>query len=216
MRSIRKEPEPGDLRAHRATLGATYGNLTPEAKQSLREALVREQGHLCAYCMQRIEPTEAGMKIEHWSPQSEDSESQIDFRNLLGVCSGGMGRAQKHQHCDTSKANQGLWSHPADPGRNPEPSLRYLADGTMRALDERVSQDIEVLNLNESAILTPNRRGAFSGFSEWLRRKGETKPGSWSRQTIERLLRELVTPDASGKLRPFVGVGEHLLRKKLR
>lgn len=215
MRSFRKAPEPRKLREYRGIPGATYSSLEQDAKESLRKALAAEQGYLCAYCMARITPTESGMKIEHQEPQSVDPSRQLDYQNLLGVCLGGMGLPREEQHCDTSKADQRIWSHPAVPERNPEPHLRYLADGRLESIDPRVDHDLRVLNLNEPRRLVPNRRAALDAFAQWFIEKNRSNPGSWKRETVERFLQELRTPDASGRLQPWLGGAEFFLRKKL-
>ncbi|MCF2598074.1 hypothetical protein I6E10_04830 [Phocaeicola barnesiae] len=49
MRKIQKQPEPREWTEYRLTPGAHY-----EASSELRQALLEEQGYLCAYCMRRI------------------------------------------------------------------------------------------------------------------------------------------------------------------
>jgi len=54
MRYIPKKisNEPASLRATRLTDGANFDSTN---KSDIREALLKEQGYLCAYCMRRIE-----------------------------------------------------------------------------------------------------------------------------------------------------------------
>ena len=59
MRRIVKGQEPQAWRDFRNTPGVSY-----EAKPQLRDALIREQGYICAYCMQRIS-LEGETRIEH-------------------------------------------------------------------------------------------------------------------------------------------------------
>ena len=104
MIHIDKGPEPRELVQHRASSrAASYGDF--RELDALRVALVRDQGHLCAYCTQRISATPSGMKIEHWYPQHPTAvepgasspkpmpRGPLDFRNLLGVCTGGQHRS---------------------------------------------------------------------------------------------------------------------------
>jgi hypothetical protein len=65
MRAIAKRAEPAELVRYRAVPGAVYdgGDFTL-VKDAIRRALLAEQGHLCAYCMQRI--SAETMKVEHW------------------------------------------------------------------------------------------------------------------------------------------------------
>lgn len=115
MRSIRKQREPTFWREFRKTSGAFYG-IDWMPKQDLREALAKEQGYLCCYCMGRIEATQEGMKVEHWSPQNPQdghSDEQIDYGNLLGACTGNQGHPFTEQHCDTHKGNTPISVNPA-------------------------------------------------------------------------------------------------------
>lgn len=110
MRQIIKKREPRSLTEHRASSHADYENYAD--KQGLREAIVRDQGGICCYCMQRIKPDERRMKIEHWAAQDTNPERQLDYRNLLGACLGGQGHPLAQQHCDTRKGSQALTIHP--------------------------------------------------------------------------------------------------------
>ena len=89
MKAITKGPEPASLTAHRQTPHCDYDNYAP--KNELRNALATEQRGLCCYCMGRIRPEPASMKIEHWRCQTHYSNEQLDYRNLLGACLGGIG-----------------------------------------------------------------------------------------------------------------------------
>ena len=84
MRAITKGREPVSLTAHRQTPHSDYDNY-PE-KDDLRHALVTEQRGLCCYCMGRIRPERARMKIEHWRCQKDHDGEQLNYRNLLGAC----------------------------------------------------------------------------------------------------------------------------------
>lgn len=77
-----------------------YDLLRNPLKKEVRNSLVQEQGHLCAYCMRRI-PDErireddkdlSEVYIEHWharSSESNDGENKgLDYNNMLAVCSG--------------------------------------------------------------------------------------------------------------------------------
>ena len=72
MKLIRKPKRPPTkLTEYLAEpLGTNYESAP---KQAIRDALAREQGHLCAYCMGRIEPSERSMKIDHLAPQKPPS-----------------------------------------------------------------------------------------------------------------------------------------------
>src|SRR5437016_11099382 len=101
MRPIVKGAEPMSLATHRAKPNADYDNYSK--KGDLRESLVRDQGGLCCYCMQRIHPDETRMKVEHWLCQKDHGAQALDYGNLLGACLGGEGRPRRFQHCDTRR-----------------------------------------------------------------------------------------------------------------
>ena len=129
MRAITKGPEPASLTAHRQTPHGDYSNY--EAKDDLRYALVTEQRGLCCYCMGRIHPERASMKIEHWRCQSRYRGEQLNFRNLLGACPGGLGGGDKQpahlRHCDTRKGDRDLKWNPVDPAHHIETRIRVRA-----------------------------------------------------------------------------------------
>src|ERR1700693_513819 len=72
MKYIRKGRPPHDYatwcRAVRGTTDEDYRNLRGPEKARLRDALLREQGWLCAYTMKRIDQSIA--HIEHIKPET--------------------------------------------------------------------------------------------------------------------------------------------------
>lgn len=145
MKSITKSAEPLSLTQHRANRTddyiPTYGNLSENALDDLRKSLVQEQGEICCYCMGRIKPAGANVKIEHWQAQSADKfpDRQLDYSNLLGACLGGQKHGKKTDpkthHCDTKKRNEDFCINPASPNSNMESRFRYLRNGTIEADD---------------------------------------------------------------------------------
>lgn len=87
MRRITKSQEPEELRSWKelnaiAPQNLTYGNM-PKAGVKLQ--MLAEQGHLCAYTMQRIQ-TVHDCHIEHIVPQNQPNQPphlDIDYSNLL-------------------------------------------------------------------------------------------------------------------------------------
>lgn len=153
-RSIRE----GDTKAIRGQF-----DLLP--KSVIRNALLAQQHHLCAYCMKRIRNNEddlngVHMSIEHRVPLSRDKECALDYENFLGVCRGGAdvdGPRHRVLCCDASKGDEtDLFVDPLD--KNMMQHIAYRSDGTIYCLptagfDTRlVEHDLnEVLNLNGKA-----------------------------------------------------------------
>jgi uncharacterized protein (TIGR02646 family) len=173
-----KGPIPRPLEAFAATYGADWSGFG--GKAAVREALVRDQRSVCAYCQRRIADG-PDMKIEHWVARSEPQQGQaleLDWRNLLGVCSGA---TMLERHCDTSRGDRPLESQdlllcPVE-GRGPDPRryLRYLRTGKVYAFpaNERVELDIEILNLN-APFLVRGRKAILDELERALTRVGFT------------------------------------------
>jgi uncharacterized protein (TIGR02646 family) len=85
------------LVVNQATLHSrTFESLPQEVKNSLQDALILEQGHICCFCGSRIyrENTE----IAHFIPQKEEVAEKVwqtnqevvfDYNNLFASCNGG-------------------------------------------------------------------------------------------------------------------------------
>ena len=140
--------------------------MTTEVKDIVKDSLSAEQGGLCAYCMRRLRPD---MQIEHYTPRSiSDDATTIDYRNLLGVCPGNKGAAEKFQTCDAHRGNTPLT---VDPLKLASVSLvRYLPNGTIYSDDEDVNHDLQItLNLNcKQAYLPQGRMAALNGLKQTI------------------------------------------------
>lgn len=195
MRHIEKGREPRVLTQHRPKPHARYGGLS---KDDVRDALVRDQGYLCAYCMQRIEPDAAHMKIEHWKAQSKHQDLQLKWRNMLGVCMGRKGQPHRLQHCDSFRENRELIINPLD---HPERYLSYTNQGEIRATRPDIQADIdEKLNLNLD-LLKRRRRAAWQVVQEELVHSGAPAftPAALQRKirTLKQKIRKENTPSSA-------------------
>ncbi len=119
-------------------------------KQPIREALVREQHGLCAYCMKRIE-TDEKMNIEHYSPVKGYKDNVLDYGNMLGCCNGGSREDEKHKVlcCDAAKKSVQIMVDPRDKAMMER--IRYNKKGRVYVYpeDKKLQNDIDcVLKLN--------------------------------------------------------------------
>ena len=57
-------------------------------KSVIREALIKEQKGLCAYCMRRIRDN-SSLSIEHIVPVSAVPSKALDYWNMVACCDGG-------------------------------------------------------------------------------------------------------------------------------
>ena len=210
MRAITKGPEPASLTAHRQTPHGDYDNYA--AKDELRNALVTEQRGLCCYCMGRIRPELASMKIEHWRCQAHYPGEQLNYRNLLGACRGRLGSGHK-QHCDTKKGDRDLKWNPADPAHYIETRVWYGLDGSIYADEADFDAQLnDVLNLNLS-VLKNNRKGLLDAVLSWWKHEKARIGGPVPRDRFVRKRDKHVT--GKGELAPYCRVTVWWLEQRL-
>lgn len=155
-----------------------YEKLRNPLKSEVRDQLMREQGHLCAYCMREIpdvrvmadNPESSGAFIEHWMARSADNPTPenkgLDYFNMLAVCSGNEkapeangGKKKRFLTCDRKRENKALKINPLDAATLA--TLSYTPDGKIKSSDPVIERDIDsTLNLNcdSSAVRLPQSR----------------------------------------------------------
>ena len=214
MRWIQKGPEPWSLKRYRNKKDATWDDCPTDVKNDIRDALKAEQGHLCAYCMRRIQGDGGfqNMKIEHWKPRSKfdeagDEAGKLDYQNMLGVCEGLIdGKNGKEIICDTKKGGEEIT---ADPRRRDRiETIDYqIQNGEgrvkIRSADNAVNEDLEErLNLN-AVRLQENRYKALSALIQKISKvKGQ---GTWPPGLLDSFRRRYETPNKDGKLPEYAG-----------
>ena len=135
MKYIKKCNEPAALIHFKnlATLSWTpsFTNLDRPTKDTLREALLTEQGFLCCYCEAEVEDDNS--HIEHFIPQSRGTVDSLDYGNLLLSCLKNTSRGAP-RHCGKRKDHDpgcayhpNLLLNPTDPGC--EQFFGYKGDG---------------------------------------------------------------------------------------
>lgn len=185
MLYIQKKSEPKRFLEYRYQPNARFDDMDSDVKVQLREALLKEQGHLCAYCMCRIQGT-GDVKIEHLTARTPENE--LEYHNLLAVCRGGEGGVAAARSCDTKKENRPMFISPlnkADMNR-----IYYSTNGEIHSADHTQhefeyvdsagkhhkgssspEQDLhECLNLNyKNGMPMMGRKAALRKFQELLR-----------------------------------------------
>ena len=163
-----------------------YRKLKNPLKEEVRECLMKEQGHLCAYCMrripdQRVDGTEIpGVTLEHYiarnmkdAPEMTGTGLGVDYNNLLAVCSGG--RAPRGENiergltCDASRGNTPLKVNPLDNATLE--TIYYRNNGEIAAEDIEIEKDlVETLNLNcvRYSSLPEGRKKALEPIEEYI------------------------------------------------
>ncbi len=155
MRYIHKtiKNEPESLRNHRLTEGVSY-----ESIKGLKEALLEEQGFLCAYCMRLISIAHGITGVEHILSREEFPEKQLDYHNLVAVCNGTYGNMP---HCDKTK--EYVFGNKKFDGKvngkvkliklfptnsDCERLITYNTNGLIRSFNEDLSVEEDLLKLN--------------------------------------------------------------------
>lgn len=210
MKPINKGREPVSLQQYRSQADAVYdGPLFTPVKIDIREFLLREQGHLCAYCMQRIRSNT--MKIDHWRCQDNYSSEQLSYNNMLGVCLGNEGLAPVNQTCDTRKSNRDLLYSPADPAHHSRLQIRYDGDGKISSCDQAFDFQLnQILNLNWTR-LKENRKSVWDAVTTMLSRT----TGACSRAHLTTLIAKWSSFDSDGMMKEYCDVATYYLNKKL-
>jgi uncharacterized protein (TIGR02646 family) len=210
MRRIHKGSEPKSLAEHRRGGGsyATYAK-----RDDVGEALLKEQGAICCYCMQRI--SLRSMRVEHWESQTDHPERTVDYDNLLGACTGGENTLPvDKQHCDVHRKNEPIRIHPAKAPPSCEQLLRYLPNGEVTSDDEEIKRDVhETLNLNTETLVASRKRVTDQLLTA-LRQ--EEKDGYWAPALLEEYAARWRSRDKTGKHREYCQVVIYYLEKKLK
>lgn len=177
-------------------------------KDELRTLLIKEQGYLCAYCMQRIKNDPLKSKIEHCKSQDEFSAEKLNYANLLLCCKGNEGQKKENHHCDTKKGKDTFHFNPSESRHNMEQLIKYGSRGSISS--DNTSLDFEmnnILNLNEK-MLKMNRESVQIAVETALNKNSGTR----TRSEIVRLINKW-SKLTDGKYKAYYGVAIYKLKK---
>ncbi len=211
MLLINKGKEPNSLTIYKKQSNAYYDGCN---KGDIRQALLKEQGYLCAYCMRRISVDK--MKIEHYEPQSScNDKGALDYNNMLGVCLGNSKERQKFENltCDSHRGDTKLTINPLV--KSTIDLIKYKVDGTIYSDDEIINKDLnEVLNLNcEQSLLRVNRERVLKALKQYLSDK--KREGMWKKEYLSRIKDKFSTYDSDGKLKEYSGIILYYLNNRI-
>lgn len=216
MRFIKKSKEPRSLTEYKKISNAYYDGYSE--KNDVREVLLKDQGHLCAYCMKRI--TKDQMKIEHWLSQSslkENEKKALDFSIMLGVCMGNEGQKDNQTTCDTHRKDCMLTVNPLD--RNLIQQIKYKSNtGEIYSDRADIQKDLnEILNLNYNeapSYLCRNRLAVLDACKK--RMMDEHQSGEWTQSFLEHMLSIYQNADNKGKYKEYSGIVIWYLQDRLK
>ena len=199
-------------------------------KSIIREALIREQHSLCAYCMRKINNDGNSMTIEHRIPLSRDKENALNFSNMLGVCDGGSsGTNSRYLCCDRAKGDTPIT---LDPTRHEMMECIFFRDkgkeiyykGNDNALSDTINREINrILFLNgvhnsdgsfRSDTATKIVKGRSDAYKCYLRIINEaTTKGHLDATYLRSQIRNITESDEYPE---YAGVILFYLRRKLK
>jgi uncharacterized protein (TIGR02646 family) len=187
-------------------------------KEFIKQALLKEQENLCAYCQQKINVD--SMQIEHHCEQSICTDRTLDYTNFLAVCDG---KGENETHCDTKKAEIARKDNPLRTELLPidvNPTIRihansfdYKSSGLLEIENPKHKREIEtVLNLN-CETLKKSRKKAWKNIlketTNASNRKGQRNlPEKLKKAKIRRLCETAILDNF-----PFKGVYEFILKR---
>jgi hypothetical protein len=238
MRLLQKGPRPPALATTCALPPDKGGNYDNLDKPPVSEALFRDQGGLCGFCMRRVALYEQDAKgkrlydaegrprlrkgrdgiawpwkIAHRCPQSTAPERALDWSNMIGACRGG-DDGEGPRTCDTLQGNEALTVDPYARATVAQVRCRIGAarEVALYSDDAAIEGDLHRrLGLNRG-YLPANRAEVLRAFKlEFARRV--PKHTTVSAAEKARLRREVYDDwkwedRAEGRLRPFCGVVE--------
>lgn len=207
MIPIRKGTQPtaltDALRELRMTPNASVSWGEVRNQRPIREALCREQGGLCAYCMKKI--TADTSHVEHIVPQSACKPGEdVAYGNMLAVCDGNEGAGYAGAlTCDRARQDRALTVNPLKP--ETLKGIGYRRNGEITSTDGAVRRDLcETLNLNCGAAYLPqNRKAVIDALNRWMAAQRGNVAGECRRRR-EAIEDSDVKPEFAGVLLYFL------------
>lgn len=196
MRLIAKGQEPIELTTwKKANPHGRYQELDnseqgKSTRRAIRQAAIKEQFGLCAYCCKRISAVNS--TNEHIASQMAAPNKTLDFTNIVASC-------ETPKRCNQARGSKDLPLTPLMP--ECETELKFRLSGKVEGDSERAAKAIDILGLNSKAI-REERKQMVDG---WLFTEGA--PPNELQCLGDELLSDLITdlkkPDDSGQLPPF-------------
>lgn len=209
MIQIHKSQEPNSFTSHRCSVNASFSNIPFDVKNKLKDALLKEQGYLCAYCMQRIDSSK--MKIEHFLSQSNNKSKELDYSNFFACCLGNEGKNFSAQHCDTHKRDSSISINPADNNIDIQSTIYYTNNGEIKSHNKQYDFDVNnTLNLNV-AYLKNNRKSIIKSLELYL----SSFAGMAKKSELKKSLARWQEKDPAGCYKQYAGVAIYYFSKKL-
>lgn len=204
MKCIDKQTEPQAFSAWKAMANAnwqpSYAELSGKVKESVKEALMQEQGFICCYCERRLTPNDS--HIEHFQPQSDTDVDPLDYANLLCSCQQQLEKGEP-RHCGNLKGDwfdKELLISPLAPSC----ANRFAFTGNGDIKPQNTDDDAAVMTIDKLGLDIPKlkalRRNAIEPFLD----------ENLTREELGVFVKGYLGKDASGKFGEFWSTVHHL------
>ena len=132
-------------------------------RRRLREALIKEQGGICCYCMKRIDVNSS--HIEHFFPKEQFLDIDLLYDNLLASCNGEGTTNEYEEYCGHKKDNWWREDMISPTDIEVESVFKYFSNGKISTANGRTTSNIAQEMINnlglDSYHLERNRREAI-------------------------------------------------------
>lgn len=217
MIPIKKGETPQVLIDYKHNKNANYDAFP--GKSEVAVSLIKEQYGLCAYCMSRISNEieykdafrQNHCKIEHFKSQTKYPGLQLDYKNMLGCCSGNEGQPKKYQTCDSFKGDMDLLFNPSNENDCKKMDIKFYKDGTIHSGNRKFDVQLNtVLNLNAPHLVSSRKPLLDAAFRVLNKSKG-TRTSTEIQHLIEKY-----SVLENGLHKPYYYVVVYYLQKHLR
>lgn len=208
MKYIQKQEEPSSLKEWKKQANEnwkpSYETLGKTLKDSIKKALMKEQGYLCCYCEQRVTIDDNSSHIEHFRPQNDPTVDPLDFFNMLCSCQNQLQKGEP-RHCGKLKDkwfDENNLISPLDP--NCETRFKFTSDGYIQPRKEEDNAaliTIEKLGLDIPKLRALRRQVIEPFLDETL-----------STEEIQLFLKGYLSPTKDGKFGEFWTTIHYLFR----
>ena len=159
-------------------------------RQTIRQAAIKEQFGLCAYCCTQIDETNSNN--EHLASQRAAPNRTLDFANIVASCA-------TPKRCNQARGSRDLPLTPLMP--ECETELNFRLSGKVKGETERAAKTIDILGLDTKAIREERKQLV----DQWLFTEGALPDELQllGDELLSDLIADLKIPDESGQLPPF-------------
>lgn len=225
MIHIKKNTPPKALLDYKKSPHAIYSPPS-DIKEIWRDALLAEQGYLCAYTMERIEPgiisgtkNSPKVKLEHITPENGDKDNDLNHYNVIAVCNGNEGEKPKNQYADTRKGNEILDRRLHPTNEDIEKLIKYRPNGEVFTdipeLNSQIDDNIAEQLVKKPSILNLNYKNLRDGRKYTYEAvKIKLKKADWAVSAINSEIKRFESLDKNNKRLEFCDYVLYFLRKE--